>query len=88
MADDEPQAFVKWAQVPKVLVQANTNGVRSTMLLKDDGAGFEISKPRGEGHGLANMQARAQRGGGTFTIQSTPGEGSTIKILWRTEIPS
>ena len=58
------------------------------LLLKDDGAGFEISKPRGEGHGLANMQARAQRGGGTFTIQSTPGEGSTIKILWRTEIPS
>lgn len=36
--DDEPQAFVRWAQMPSVLEQANTNGVRSTLLLKDDGA--------------------------------------------------
>lgn len=47
----------------------------------DDGHGFTPSDvPTGSarGHGLPAMRARLQRLGGTFTIESTPGEGTVL----------
>lgn len=45
--EEEPQAFVKWGQMPRVLEQANGNGVRCTLLLKSDGS--LLSKAGDEG---------------------------------------
>jgi signal transduction histidine kinase len=35
--------------------------------------------------GLTSMRERAELGGGTFTIDSTPGEGTTIRAFWPIE---
>jgi signal transduction histidine kinase len=49
------------------------------LCIADDGVGFEAEGPGPEGHfGLTMMRDRAQVAGGTFKIESTAGEGTTI----------
>lgn len=50
-----------------------------TLIVRDDGCGFDpASAPRGQG--LANMEARASRNGGLFSIASSPGAGTGIEV--------
>ena len=44
----------------------------------DDGVGFNPSAVRDTGHGLANMESRASKLGGTFTLRSKPRGGTRI----------
>jgi two-component system, NarL family, sensor histidine kinase DevS len=52
-----------------------------TLVIGDDGQGFTmLDEDRQVGHGLANMQARADGLGGTFRLRSAPGEGTTVTL--------
>ncbi|MEI6656641.1 MAG: sensor histidine kinase, partial [Verrucomicrobiota bacterium] len=65
-----------------VLVTFNPNGV--TLLVTDDGAGFDPERVPGhrEGHfGLQGMRERVKRLGGSLRIVSTPGHGSRIEVV-------
>ena len=44
--------------------------------VRDDGAGFDLQRPRR--HGLRNLSDRLAAVGGTMTIQSTPGQGTVV----------
>lgn len=47
----------------------------------DDGGGFDLQQQdQTVGHGLANMRARAEELGGSFAIESTAGQGTTIRL--------
>lgn len=48
------------------------------LLVQDNGAGFDAHSRRDGGHGLGNMEARAERIGATLTVTSRPGEGSRV----------
>ncbi len=48
--------------------------------IKDDGVGFEADPASGS-FGLYAMKDRAERAGGTLTVNSRPGEGTTIELL-------
>ena len=55
--------------------------------LRDNGVGFDTSAPGPEGHfGMAMMSERAQVGGGTFAVESAPGEGATITVRFPTSL--
>lgn len=55
--------------------------------LRDNGTGFDPSAPGPEGHfGMAMMRERAKVGGGTFDVQSAPGEGTTITVRFPTDL--
>jgi signal transduction histidine kinase len=45
----------------------------------DDGVGFDVASAA-PGMGLANIRTRAQRAGGSATISSSPGKGTTVEI--------
>jgi signal transduction histidine kinase len=47
--------------------------------INDDGAGFDTNKPHA-GFGLAAMRQRVDGLGGTLTIESKPGEGTTVAV--------
>lgn len=54
--------------------------------IEDDGVGFDISQPAPGGHfGLQIMQARAKHIGGRIELQSTPGCGTRLTLIWSME---
>ena len=48
--------------------------------VQDDGRGFLPSVVKGKGYGLSGMRERIERLRGTLSIESLPGEGTTISI--------
>ena len=61
----------------RVDVELSIEDASLTLRVTDNGVGFE---PNAEvdGEGLASMQRRAERLGGTLTLRSRPSSGSTI----------
>ena len=56
-------------------------GAETLMLrVSDNGKGFDADK-RGDGHGLGSMRERANSIGGQFTLESRPGNGTTITLI-------
>jgi two-component system, NarL family, sensor histidine kinase DevS len=56
-------------------------GDDSVMLaVQDDGAGFDPAAAGTRGHGLANMQARAEALGGALKLVSAPGNGTRVLL--------
>ena len=49
--------------------------------IDDDGSGFDTAGPR-SGMGLSNLESRVQGLGGSFTIESTEEQGTTIRALF------
>ena len=57
------------------------------LMIRDYGQGFDLSKlqsPDGtaRGLGLKNMRERAELSGGSFMIESSQGQGTTIRASW------
>jgi signal transduction histidine kinase len=65
-----------------VEVRLLTSGQRVILEVKDDGIGFDVGKMSATlGHGLSNMNFRAQKVGGEVEINSEPGSGTTV-LAW------
>lgn len=72
----------KHAKPKKVEISLWFTDDRALMEIRDDGKGFDMeSKTRNIGHGLANMQTRAEAAGGEVDVASASGEGTTI-LAW------
>ena len=53
--------------------------------VRDDGRGFEPDRVRrqdGRGTGLAGIRGRADDLGGRTTVESAPGEGTTVSVVF------
>ncbi len=49
------------------------------LTISDNGAGFDAAQPRsGSQHGLANLRSRAEAAGGTMSLSSENGKGTTL----------
>ncbi|PZD75111.1 Signal transduction histidine-protein kinase/phosphatase UhpB [Acaryochloris thomasi RCC1774] len=70
----------KHAGATAVTLKGNqdTNGI--TVVLHDNGQGFNPSTPH-EGFGIRGMRERTQLLEGDFTVQSTVGEGTFLKVV-------
>jgi signal transduction histidine kinase len=53
---------------------------RSTLSVSDDGKGFQPRETTAQHLGLMSMRERAQSVGGTFTLESHAGQGTTIVV--------
>lgn len=72
----------KHAQARKVDIRVWATPERFLLEIRDNGRGFEMNKVSMTlGHGLSNMQIRAQHVGGDVEICSVLGEGTTI-LAW------
>lgn len=72
----------KHAKAKKVEISLWATDDRVLMEIHDNGKGFDMStQATSIGHGLANMQTRAQSAGGDVDVSSAPGEGTTI-LAW------
>src|SRR5262245_61040650 len=60
---------------------ANGDGVRFGVA--DDGAGFDPDAPSSSRFGIAIMRERAQAAGASFRLQSAPGHGTELEVVFR-----
>lgn len=70
---------VKYSGTDKVYVSASNGNNVLTMIVKDEGKGFDIGAVI-KGNGLDNIKARAAGIGGKLAIDSIPGNGTTVKL--------
>jgi nitrate/nitrite-specific signal transduction histidine kinase len=57
-----------------------------TLQIRDDGAGFDPSDVAPERLGLEIMQERAAAIGAAFTVDSQPGHGTQVTVVWQGEV--
>lgn len=79
---------LRHGQASRVWVRIELDRRKLTLSVSDDGVGFaaeEDGKPTMGGHGVHNMRKRADEIGASLSIQSVPGQGTTITL--RAEIP-
>jgi signal transduction histidine kinase len=72
----------KHAKANRIDISLWSTEDRVLMEIHDDGRGFDMEAMNlNIGHGLANMQTRAQSAGGDVDISSAQGEGTTV-LVW------
>jgi signal transduction histidine kinase len=68
----------------RISVQLSSENAAVKLTVRDDGSGFDPGRQNSTGHGLRNMQARAERLGGTLRLESQPGAGTVVTLLFPT----
>jgi PAS domain S-box-containing protein len=72
---------IQHANARRVLVVLKFEDEKTCLEITDDGVGFDPSLASGSGGmGLLGMEERAQRIDGSFTIESAPGNGTTLRV--------
>jgi signal transduction histidine kinase len=70
---------IKHAEASAITISLERTADGARLSVSDDGRGFDVEEGEPEGHyGLTMMRERAQVSGGTFTIRSAVGEGTTV----------
>jgi signal transduction histidine kinase len=72
---------VRHAGAQTLSVVLARRGTEAVLEIEDDGKGFDLEEARGKGHGLTNLGARAEALGGRLEIDSTPGDGTLVRVL-------
>lgn len=72
---------VRHARATRVDVLAQRHGDRVTVMVEDDGVGFEPDQVQhGDHFGLLGLRERAEALGGSLTVESRPGAGTTVVV--------
>lgn len=53
------------------------------LTVRDDGIGFDLQKLKPDHFGLGIMRERALQAGAQFSVESQPGNGTTITLYWQ-----
>lgn len=70
----------KYASAKQVKVALTVVAAHVAVEVQDDGVGFDSIASRAGRHGLSGMQFRAEALGGSMSVMSIPGKGSTLRI--------
>lgn len=73
---------LRHAKPSQVNIHLTTEDARATLLVEDDGPGFDVARAERSqnGTGLFAMRERASLAKGSFEIRSAPGTGTTVSV--------
>jgi signal transduction histidine kinase len=81
IAQEALNNILKHAEATCVTVRIHSDGNRVTLEITDNGTGFDPGDATDYGGmGLASMRERAEKLGGSLTVLSKPGEGTTVRV--------
>jgi len=72
--------ILKHAEASKIDMHITQTKDSFTLIVEDDGKGFDMAKTGAVGIGLANVKQRVASMGGTVNFDSRPGSGTTVII--------
>jgi len=73
--------IAKHAEASQVEATLERQGETVTLVVRDNGRGFDIAAPRKEGsYGMVGLRERAYLLGGDIRVQSAPGEGTLVEM--------
>jgi PAS domain S-box-containing protein len=77
--------IARHARAQRVEIDLHRTGDALVLCVQDDGCGFDLAAMRGRALaggsiGVLGMQERAELIGGQLNIESTPGQGSTVRL--------
>lgn len=82
IAQETLENMIKHANAKQLSVKFETIPGKVMLQIIDDGCGFDLEQVDEQYHfGLKGIRERAQMMGATLTIQSLPGEGTTIDLI-------
>ena len=64
-----------------VSIRLSTDGHLISLMIADDGVGFGFETRSRSGLGLPTMRERAEFAGGSFSLETKPGQGTRIQVL-------
>ena len=70
----------KYARATQVTVKVTSVAGHAAVEVQDNGVGFDLELARAGRHGLSGMQFRAESLGGTMSVFSAAGKGTTLRI--------
>jgi two-component system, NarL family, sensor histidine kinase DevS len=70
--------IVKHAEATRVSILLIRRPTTATVVIEDDGRGFDTDDVRDEGLGLVGMRERVELHDGRLTVESAPGSGTTL----------
>lgn len=85
VAQEALQNVARHAKARQVWVTLALGAEAATLTVRDDGRGFDLSGVPADHFGLAIMRERMAAVGGTFTIESAPGQGTSLHARWAAE---
>ena len=81
MAQEILNNAIKHSQATHIHILSETSENLFTLAISDNGAGFDgDEKMKSGGSGLLNLKNRARLINASFTLQSSPGNGTTVNI--------
>ena len=72
----------KYAQANQVWLRLTRQGRQIILSLQDNGVGFDIAAVPPGHLGLGIMQERAEAIGASLAIESQPGRGTEVRLVW------
>jgi len=80
LAQEALNNIAKHARADRVDVVLELSSENVSLIIEDDGVGFEPTGTAGAGLGLIGMRERASLVGADLEIESTPGRGTTVFV--------
>lgn len=82
IAQEALHNVVRHAGAQEIIVRLRcTDGV--TLLIRDDGCGFDPASVSSDHLGQRTMRERAEAVGARLTVESAPGQGTTLTVEWK-----
>jgi PAS domain S-box-containing protein len=83
IAQEALNNVTKHARAKHVQLQLRRNAGGVEMRIVDDGRGFSQELPMSDHFGLGIMQERAEEIGATLIVESRPGHGTEVGLVWQ-----
>jgi len=74
---------IRHGRAKLILISLDQRDGLPRLEIADDGTGFDTSHASQRGFGLTSMRERAAASGGTLSVRSSPGHGTTVEGCWR-----
>jgi signal transduction histidine kinase len=81
IAQEALQNAVKHSHAQTVRVHLQGGPTELVLTVSDDGAGFDLDSEWGKGLGLISIGERVEAVGGTLTVRSRPGAGTSLTVV-------